>query len=194
MIELRVRGRVERFIDPIGSFLARVGATPTWLTLIGLTITVVGAGLVANQMWVAGGLVALGGSALDGLDGAVARAKGSASSSGALLDSVADRLGETAMWAGVTFAVADTPRLTILCVLSLGAALLVSYVRGKAENMGADGRGGLMGRAERVVLLTVGLLFVGILEWVLWAMAILTWLTVFQRFMRAWRQLEAAAS
>lgn len=193
MIELRVRGRVERFIDPIGSFLARLGATPTWLTLIGLTITVVGAGLVATKMWIAGALVALLGSALDGLDGAVARAKGSASPSGALLDSVADRLGETAMWAGVTFAVADTPRLTILCVLSLGAALLVSYVRGKAENMGADGRGGLMGRAERVVLLTIGLLFVGALEWVLWAMAILTWLTVFQRFMRAWRQLEAAA-
>lgn len=193
MIELRVRGRVERFIDPIGSFLARIGATPTWLTLIGLTVTVVGAGLVANRMWIAGALVALFGSALDGLDGAVARAKGSASPSGALLDSVADRLGETAMWAGVTFAVADTPRLTILCVLSLGAALLVSYVRGKAENMGADGRGGLMGRAERVILLTIGLLFVGVLEWVLWAMAILTWLTVFQRFMRAWRQLEAAA-
>lgn len=193
MIELRVRGRVERFIDPIGSFLARLGATPTWLTLIGLTITVVGAGLVATQMWIAGALVALFGSALDGLDGAVARAKGSASPSGALLDSVADRLGETAMWAGVTFAVADTPRLTILCVLSLGAALMVSYVRGKAENMGADGRGGLMGRAERVILLTIGLLFVGALEWVLWALAILTWLTVFQRFMRAWRQLEAAA-
>jgi len=193
LIELRVRGHVERIIDPIGAFLARIGATPTWLTLIGLGITFTGAFLVANQVWVAGALVALGGSALDGLDGSVARAKGSASASGALLDSVADRLGETAMWAGLAFAVADTPRLTILCVVSLGAALLVSYVRAKAETMGGDGKGGLMGRAERVILLTVGLLFVSILEWVLWIMAILTWLTVLQRFMRAWRHLEASA-
>lgn len=192
MIELRVRGRVERFIDPIGSFLARIGATPTWLTLTGLFLTLGGAVLVANRLWVTGALVALTGSALDGLDGSVARARGSASASGALLDSVADRLGETAMWAGTAFAVADTPRLTLLCVLSLGAALLVSYLRAKVESMGADGRGGLMGRAERVILLSVGLLWVSMLEWVLWALAILTWLTVFQRFMRAWKQLEAA--
>ena len=191
MIELRVRDRVDRIVDPIGGFLARIGATPTWLTVIGLTLTIGGAFLVANQFWVAGALVALGGSALDGLDGSVARAKGSASASGALLDSVADRLGETAMWGGVAFAVADTPRLTLLCVFSLGAALMVSYTRGKAENMGADGKGGIMGRAERVILLTIGLLFVSILEWVLWIMVILTWLTVFQRFFRAWRQLEA---
>ena len=190
---MRVRRHVERIIDPIGAFLARMGATPTWLTLIGLGITFVGAFLVANQAYVTGALVALVGSALDGLDGSVARAKGSASASGGLLDSVADRLGETAMWAGVAFSVADTPRLTMLCVLSLGAALLVSYVRAKAETMGADGRGGLMGRAERVILLTIGLLFGSLLEWVLWIMAVLTWVTVLQRFMRAWRQLEASA-
>ncbi len=192
VIEMRVRGRVERFIDPVGAALARLGFTPTWLTMIGLTLTLVGAFLVANLYVVAGALVALGGSALDGLDGAVARAKGSASASGALVDSVADRVGEIGMWAGLTFAVSDTPRLTFLCVMSLGAALLVSYLRAKAESIGIDGRGGLMGRAERVILLTFGLLFFSLIEWVLWAMAVLTWITVLQRFTRSWRQLERA--
>lgn len=192
MIEMRVRGKVERFLDPAGAFLAKLGFTPTWLTFLGLGLTLTGAFLVANKYLVTGALVALGGSALDGLDGAVARSRGTASASGSLVDSVADRIGETAMWAGLTFAVAETPRLTLLCVLSLGAALLVSYLRAKAESIGIDGRGGLMGRAERVILLTFGLLFFSLIEWVLWAMVILTWITVFQRFIRSWRQLEKA--
>ena len=190
MIELRVRKRVDRLVNPIGRGLARIGVTPTWLTLIGLGVTVIGAVLVAREAFVAGALVALAGAALDGLDGSVARARGSASLSGALLDSVADRMGETAMWAGLVFALSDSARLSLLCVLSLGASLLVSYVRGKAESLGADGRGGIMGRAERIILMTIGLLFIEYVEVMLWAMAALTWLTVLQRFYISWRQLE----
>lgn len=190
MIELRVRKRVDRLVNPIGRGLARIGVTPTWLTMIGLGVTVVGAVLVAREAFVAGALVALAGSALDGLDGSVARARGSASLSGALLDSVADRMGETAMWAGLAFALSDSARLSLLCVLSLGASLLVSYVRGKAEGLGADGRGGIMGRAERIILMTLGLLFIEYVEVMLWTMAALTWLTVLQRFYISWRQLE----
>ena len=190
MIEMRVRGRIERFIDPIGRLLAKLGLTPTWLTMLGLLLTVAGAILVANRSYVAGALIALGGSSLDGLDGSVARARGTASDSGALLDSVADRIGETAMWAGLAFALSYRPRLSLLCVVSLGAALLVSYVRAKAESMGADGRGGIMGRFERVALLSFGLLFIEIVEPVLWIMAVTTWVTVLQRFYNAWKQLE----
>ena len=182
MIELRIRGRIEKFIDPIGGFFARVGFTPTWLTAMGLGLTLVGAFLVANTMFISGAIVALAGSALDGLDGSVARARGTASASGALLDSVADRMGETGMWAGLTFALAETPRLTFLCVVSVAGALLVSYIRAKAESMGISGKGGLMGRAERVILLTIGLLAFDYIEPVLWLMVILTWITVFQRF------------
>ena len=190
MIELRVRKRVDRLVNPIGRGLARIGVTPTWLTMIGLGVTVIGAVLVARESFVAGALVALTGAALDGLDGSVARARGSASLSGALLDSVADRMGETAMWAGLAFALSDSARLSLLCVLSLGASLLGSYVRGKAESLGADGRGGIMGRAERIILMTLGLLFIEYVEVMLWAMAALTWLTVLQRFYISWRQLE----
>ena len=190
MIELRVRKNIDRFVDPLGSWLARMGITPTWLTMIGLGTTLAGAFLIANEVFLTGALVALGGSILDGLDGSVARARGSASASGALLDSVADRIGESGMWAGLAFALSDRPRLALLCVLSLAAALLVSYVRGKAESLGADGRGGIMGRAERVILMSAGLIFIDYIEIMLWTMAILTWVTVLQRFYRSWHQLE----
>ena len=82
MIELRVRKGIDRFVNPLGSWLARMGITPTWLTMIGLGTTLAGAFLIANEVFLTGALVALGGSILDGLDGSVARARGSASASG----------------------------------------------------------------------------------------------------------------
>ena len=141
----------------------------------------------------------LAGSALDGLDGAVARASGTASARGALVDSVSDRLGETAMFASCAFWLTSRtspqegdPALVVLCVLSLGASLVISYLRAKADIGRVDGRGGVMGRAERVVLFTAGFLFDQVTV-MLWLMAVLTWLTVFQRFAKTWRQLDGGS-
>lgn len=188
MIELRVRGRVERFVDPIGRALASAGLTPMTVTLLGLAVTFVGAALIALDLLALGALVALVGSALDGLDGAVARAAGKAGPRGAMVDSVSDRIGETALWAGLAFSVADDRVLVLLCTLSLGASLVVSYMRAKAESSGVDGRGGLMGRAERVILYSAGLVF-GWVGPMLWIMAILTWFTVAQRIVLTWQRL-----
>lgn len=144
-----------------------------------------------------GALVILAGSALDGLDGAVARASGSASARGALIDSVSDRLGETSMFAACAFWLTSRqspdegdPALVVLCVLSLGASIVISYLRAKADVGGVEGRGGIMGRAERVLLFTVGFLLNQVTV-MLWLMATLTWLTVFQRFYKTWRQLAS---
>ena len=170
MIETRVRGKIDRIVDPIGAFLARLGLTPVAVTLVGLAVTISGAVLIGRKELVVGALVALAGATLDGLDGAVARARGTASARGAFLDSVADRIGESAVWSGIAFAVADRPRLVALCVVCVSGALTTSYLRAKAESVGADGRGGLMGRAERTILATAGLL-TGLVEPMIWIMA-----------------------
>ncbi len=197
MIELRVRHRIDVVVVPIGRALAKIGIRPIHLTLSGLAISLAGAGLLASGETFIGPLVLLVGSALDGLDGAVARAAGTASSRGALVDSVSDRIGEIAMFAACAFWLTSKaspeegdPALVLLTVLSLGAALLVSYMRAKAETSGADGRGGIMGRAERVILFVAGFLFNQITA-MLWVMAVLTWLTVGQRFWKTWQQLDA---
>lgn len=195
MIELRVRSRIDTVIGPIGRFLARIGLRPIHLTLSGLFVTLAGSVVLARGSVEVGALLILGGSALDGLDGSVARASGTESKRGALVDSVSDRLGETAMFAACAFwltsrtspAVGD-PALVVLTMLSLGAALVTSYLRAKADVGGVDGRGGLMGRAERVILFSAGFLF-GFVSAMLWAMALLTWITVFQRFWKTWQQL-----
>ena len=195
MIELWTRQHVEKVVAPIGRALVWLRVRPAHLTLTGLIVTLIGSGWLANGSVKVGALVILAGSALDGLDGAVARASGSASARGALTDSVSDRLGETAMFAACAFWLASRlspqegdPALVVLCVLSLGASLLISYLRAKADIGGVEGRGGIMGRAERVILFTVGFLLNQVTV-MLWLMVILTWLTVFQRFFKTWRQL-----
>ncbi len=197
MIERWLRDSVDRLVAPIGRGLSKAGVKPIHLTLGGLALTLVGAFLLARGTLEIGALVILAGSALDGLDGAVARAAGTASDRGALVDSVSDRLGETAMFAACAFWLTSKvspsegdPALALLCVLSLGAALITSYLRAKADISGVDGKGGVMGRAERVILFTAGFLFDQVTV-MLWLMAILTWLTVLQRFWKTWQQLEA---
>lgn len=191
MIETRVRGRIDRFVDPIGAFLARLGMTPLALTVVGLVVTIGGAVLVGRRALILGGLVSLAGATLDGLDGAVARARGSVSARGSLLDSVADRVGESALWSGIAFAVADRPRLVALCVVCVSGALTTSYLRAKAESIGADGSGGLVGRAERTILVTIGLL-TGWMEPMIWSMAGLVWITVGQRFWLVYQRSDAS--
>ena len=69
---------------------------------------------------------------------------------------------------------------------------LISYQRAKAESLGLDAKGGLMERAERVVLLCLGLLFEPLLVPVLWVMLVLTAITAVQRFVKVWRQAQVA--
>ncbi|GIU92535.1 MAG: hypothetical protein KatS3mg011_1441 [Acidimicrobiia bacterium] len=188
MIDLRVRPRVQRFLEPLGRALARLGVTPTMLTLLGLAIGIAGAVMIGNGALVAGGLVALLGAAVDGLDGTVARAAGKESARGAFLDAAVDRVGEIAVLAGLAISQREDARILLLVLLTMGGALLIPYMRAKAEAVGLDGRGGMMGRAERVILVTLGLV-TGFVEQMLWLMVVLNWFTVGQRFWTTYRRI-----
>ena len=74
----------------------------------------------------------------------------------------------------------------------MAVSSVISYQRAKAESLGLNAKGGLMERAERVILLCFGLLFSPILTWVLWVMLALTALTAVQRFFKVWRQAAIA--
>ncbi|HKX75804.1 MAG TPA: CDP-alcohol phosphatidyltransferase family protein [Acidimicrobiia bacterium] len=188
VIDLHIRPRMQWALQPLGRALARLGVTPQFLTFVGLAITVAGATIIGTGRLRLGAIVALLGSALDGLDGSVARAAGTASARGALTDAVSDRIGEVATFAGLAVAFAGNARVLLLIVLSLGGSMLVPYLRAKAEAEGLDGRGGLMGRAERVLLVTVGLLTLAV-EPMLWVLVVATWATVVWRFRETFRQL-----
>jgi CDP-diacylglycerol--glycerol-3-phosphate 3-phosphatidyltransferase len=74
----------------------------------------------------------------------------------------------------------------------MASSSLISYQRAKAESLGLEAKGGLMERAERVVLLCIGLMWDRLLVPVLWIMLALTLVTVVQRFLKVWRQAEVA--
>lgn len=189
VIDMRVRPHLTRYLDVMGTGLAKVGMTPTAMTVLGLTVVITGSAVIATgRLAIGGGIVAVG-SLLDGLDGAVARASNKVSAKGAFLDSAFDRLGEIAAFGGLAVAMAGEARALLLIILAVGGALLVPYMRARAEAEGIDGRGGLMGRAERLIVFCSGLIL-GFVEPMLWAFVVLVWLTVIVRFVNTYRSIE----
>ncbi|CCC80843.1 CDP-alcohol phosphatidyltransferase family protein [Thermoproteus tenax] len=86
---------------------------------------------------------------LDAIDGAVARAKGTAGRRGALLDSSLDRYADAA----ILLYFAQWAPLWVLYAALVGT-FLISYVRARAESLGLAMRGiGLMERGERIIYL-----------------------------------------
>ncbi len=193
MLDLRGRSRVAPILDPIAVGLSKARMTPTAITIMGLLVTIVGAGLIAVDRYALGGFIAGVGAALDALDGPLARYQGTDSIRGAFVDTMSDRMGEVALWAGLTFSLRADETGLMLCVLALAFSLLTPYVRSKAESWGAEGRGGWMGRGERMILMLLGLIFHGwwgrVLHPMLWIFVVLSGLTVAQRTRRTWQQL-----
>lgn len=199
MLDLRGRSRIAPILDPIAVGLSKAKLTPTFVTLLGLAVTIVGAWLISlgvdYYFW--GALVAGVGSLLDALDGPLARYQGKASVRGAFIDTMSDRFGEVAIFAGLAFSLRGDETGLMLCLFGLAFSLLTPYVRAKAESWGAEGRGGWMGRAERILLIIFGVGLAGlvggtkVLFPVLWVFTVLTGVTVAQRIRNTWQQLDA---
>lgn len=102
-----------------------------------------------------GGWMVLLGGAADVLDGRIARARGMVSDAGAFLDSTLDRFAETFAFAGIALWFTPARGGVLAAVLALGGSLLVSYARARGEGLGVHFKGGLMQRAERLVILAL---------------------------------------
>jgi CDP-diacylglycerol---glycerol-3-phosphate 3-phosphatidyltransferase len=193
MFDGRWRSSFEKGMRPLGAQIRRTGITANHLTVTGLVMAVAAAVTIANG-WLRAGLLLLVLTALpDVLDGAVAKASGTASPRGAFFDSVVDRVSDALLLGGVAWYLASTQpgRIAVLPMAVLAASMLISYERAKAEALGFDARGGLMERAERLAFLAFGLLFESLLVGVLWVMLVLTLFTAGQRFVTVWRQASA---
>jgi CDP-diacylglycerol--glycerol-3-phosphate 3-phosphatidyltransferase len=190
VLDGRWRTEIEQRLAPVGSNLRRVGLTADGITLLGLLMAVAASIAIANGALRAGVvLLALTGLP-DALDGAVAKASGTAGPRGAFFDSVADRVSDALLLGGVAWYLASEHggHAALLPMAILGAASVISYQRAKAESLGYQARGGLMERAERTIALGFGLLFDSLLVPVLWLMLALTLITAVQRFFKVWRQ------
>ncbi len=190
MLDGKFRRGVDRCVRPFGVALVRTGISPDVLTATGLLLAVPTALAVATGHLLVGLALLILSAVPDLLDGALAKASGRATVRGAFFDSVSDRVSDTLVLGGVAWYLQSRHggHAFALPVAVLGASLLISYQRAKAESLGLDAKGGLMERAERVVVLCAGLAFRVLLVPLLWAMLALTLLTAGQRFVKVWRQ------
>ena len=190
MIDGHLRTSIEKGLKPVGNNLRKAGITADHLTLLGVVMAVAACGAIASGHLELGLFLLILSAIPDALDGAVAKASGTASPRGAFFDSTADRVTDALLLGGVAWYLASTNpgRIAILPMAVLAASMLISYERARAESLGFNAKGGLMERAERLVLLGVGLLFDGLLIPILWLMLVLTVFTAVQRFVKVWRQ------
>src|SRR3954465_4575707 len=179
--------------------LAQTRVTPNALTATGVSLCLIAAVLVPFESrheilfyWL-GGTVFVRGSVLDILDGALARAGGKSTPFGAFFDSTTDRVGEGAMLAaiGLVFTRAGNDTAGGFTIGAVAGSFLVPYVRAKAEALGLRGDVGLGSRAERVVVITAGLVLApwGGLQWAIYLLAATSWVTVLQRILHVRKQL-----
>lgn len=196
MFDGRFRTPIERAVRPIGQLLRRTGMSPDHLTILGIVFAVAASVAIAGGALRGGLLLVIAAALPDLLDGALAKASNTASQRGAFFDSVVDRVTDSVLFGGVAwyFASNESAHLALLPMAIMGVSSLISYERAKAESLGLYAKGGLMERAERIIVLCFGLLFDSLLIPVLWVMLVLTTITAVQRFVQVWRQAEVSST
>ncbi|GAA4685983.1 CDP-alcohol phosphatidyltransferase family protein [Pseudonocardia yuanmonensis] len=203
MLNVVARVHVNRVTDPIGRALVGRGITPDAVTVVGT----VGASAAAlwflprGELVVAPFVITLF-VLLDLIDGAMARARGRGTPFGAVLDSTCDRIADGALFAGVVWwclGVGEERVLGIAALICLVSAQLISYVKARAEGAGLNADGGLVERAERLIVVLVGVFLQGVgvpyaLHVLLWGLAAASVLTVVQRIVLVYRSAQALSA
>jgi len=178
-----------KITGPLVPFLSRTGLTPDILTWVGLLISAIAATMVGLNHLLVGGVLVLVAGLFDILDGALARLTNHATKFGALLDSTFDRISEALLLAGLLALYLTIPQ-TIEIPLIFGVlvgSFLISYIRARAEGLGIECKTGLFTRAERVIILALGLMVNQVLITLI-VLAVFTFITVIQRIVYVWRQ------
>jgi CDP-diacylglycerol--glycerol-3-phosphate 3-phosphatidyltransferase len=182
------------------SGLAQTRLTPNQLTATGVSLCLSASVLVYFEFrherlffWV-GAAAFIVGSVLDILDGALARAGGKATPFGAFVDSTTDRMGEAAMLGAIGLVLIRHGHEFALgaTFAAVAGSFLVSYTRARAEALGLRGDVGISSRAERVAIISAGLVLApwGLLPWAMYVLAASAWVTVLQRVLFVRKQLH----
>jgi len=183
------RNLAYRITNPLVGILSKSGITPNALTFINLALSIVAAYVIAINHLVLGGVLVLVSGLFDLLDGALARFTKQTTKFGAILDSTVDRISEAAILCGILILyLSRGGRLEIVLIFAvLIGSFLVSYVRARAEGLGWQCQVGLFTRAERVIVLAIGLLINQIFI-ALCVLVAFAFITVVQRLVYLWKQ------
>jgi CDP-diacylglycerol--glycerol-3-phosphate 3-phosphatidyltransferase len=191
LIDIR-RNLAYRITNPIVRILSKSGITPNVLTFINLILNIAAAYVIATGHFLLGGVLVLVSGLFDLLDGALARFTKQTTKFGAILDSTVDRISEAAILFGllIWYVPQEGTNLKIIFIfIVLIGSFLVSYIRARAEGLGWQCQVGLFTRAERVIVLAIGLLINQIFI-ALCVLAVFIFITIVQRLVYLWKQAK----
>ena len=177
--------------EPAVRLLSRTSVTPSTITWFDFLLAAGATALIITGHLFAAGFVVLVAGFFDMLDGALARRTNQTTRFGAILDSTLDRLSEAVLLLGILVLYAGEQSFTgiLLVGVALLGSLLVSYIRARAEALGLECQVGLFTRAERVIVLALGLL----LNQIVIALAVIIVFSLFtigQRLLYVWQQTK----
>jgi len=201
MVKLpEIRKTLARYAaEPLVRLLAATHISPNTLTWLGFLLTLGAAALIAMGHLLAAGIVVLVAGSFDILDGALARWTNRITRFGGILDSTLDRLSDAVLLFGVLglfllaqeqsalFTFLPKEWSIVLVFIALASSQFVSYIRARAEAAGLECQMGLFTRAERVVVLVLGLLTSQV-SIALAIIAALSLVTFIQRSVHLWQQ------
>ena len=181
MLEKFFKSASEKFAVPFVRICIKLSIKPNVLSFVGLLIVIIGCYLFLNNIKTTGALIIFIGSAVDGLDGPLARTTNMISKKGALLDSFIDRIGELFIWSvvAIRFTSSDIEVFVILSVIT--GSNLIPYLRARGESLGIDNKVGIAARPERVIFAVIFMLF-ELPFYSIYIFTFILWLTVYQRF------------
>jgi archaetidylinositol phosphate synthase len=185
-----IKETIQDALSPLAQRITKIN--PNTLTLLGLALSLISAFFFAKKelIWAGGFLLVSG--FFDALDGLVARANNRTTKYGGFLDSVCDRFADAAviigmMYGGLTQLFSIPFWLT--GTLAIFASLMVSYTRARAEASGASASVGFADRSARITILIVGA-FIDMVNFAVFSIAILSFITIFQRIAHAKKTLK----
>ncbi|MBL7160548.1 MAG: CDP-alcohol phosphatidyltransferase family protein [Candidatus Aenigmarchaeota archaeon] len=193
------KSKFSGFSERVGRVFSKVGLSPNQWTLFALVPTFIAVYFLINEAFLLAAVFFIIASFVDIIDGSVARVSGKVSNLGAYLDTVIDRYVEGIIIFGLLFA--SLPALGLAgfslpaaawIVLYLFGAMMTTYSKAAAKEKGLIGvelKGGLLERAERLIILFIGILLGAVnplyLSMVIALLAVLTNVSALQRIRKA---------
>lgn len=195
MLNSKIRPLWDKVMRPVGGAVARTGVSPDVVTVVGVCIQVVAGVFILEGRLLVAGLITTIAALADVLDGAIAKAQNRKSKWGSLFDSTMDRLTDALIFLPIAWLYGTSPDISgresrwvaLLALVALVSGFLVSYVKARAESLGFDCNVGLAERAERVILVIIGLVL-DLVPVVLAILAALSIVTFMQRLFHVYRQ------
>jgi len=191
MIGNKIGHRLDPYLYYTFKTLFGEQGNPNLFTLFGFLSTLIASFFIIKEIWLLAGFAIILSGLFDLFDGVVARKLGKVTVFGGFLDSVLDRYSDLLLL--LAFLIyylkrGDSSLVVLTSLVSIGTSL-IPYIRAKAEAIQIPCNIGLMERAERIILLSIGTLF-NWMEPILWILAILTHFTILQRIYYVWKKLR----